>query len=334
MGSSVRLALVGALVTLLVACSPYSYSTEIAKVSDGVNKLSDAFTSGLDNIASDRIASTQITIIDNRNSGKQVLVSPNCERSNAKPGEDPCALYLDGTAPPTLTPAERDRAKAMEAIKVLKDYANALAAVTNAADRTAYDAAVGNLAAAVGTLTAAANAAVPGASAALSAAVNIFGWLVGAALDEQRYDSLKKAVTKVNEPVLDGDPRSAIRIVTDTLGSGLVAIKVARMEILGNEVDALVGGLNKGGLSEEAYRKRLVDAQAALAVIDGLRKSDARGAASNLAEAHEKLAKAIADPDKNRAAFLKAVGDFGEKVGALEAALKATSPGATAKKGS
>lgn len=334
MESYLRLALLGAFATLLASCSPYSYSKEIAKVSDNVNKLSDAFTSGLDNIASDRIANTQISIIDGRTSGKQILISPNCERSSAKAGEDPCTLYLDGTTPPTLTPAEKDRAKAMEAIKVLKDYANALAAVTNAGDRTAYDAAVGNLAAAVGTLTAAANLALPGSSAALSAAVNVFGWLVGTALDEQRYDTLKKAVTKVNQPVKEDDPRSAIRIVTGTLGSGLLAIKGARMELLGNEVDALVAGLNKGGLSEDAYRKRLIEAQAALAVIDGLRKSDPSGAARDLAEAHEKLAKAIADPDKNRAAFLKAVGDFGEKVGTLEAALKASSPGASAKKGS
>jgi hypothetical protein len=317
------------------ACSPYSFSKEVASMSGGVDKLSDAFSAGYDGLAADRAAKNQIKMIDER---KTIIVAPSCEtrRVRSDNGTALCILYIQGTEPPTLTDAEQTRAVTMESVRVLKDYANALAAVTNAADRTAYDAAIAQLAGAVGTMATAVDVVAPGASVVAPAAVNVVGWLFGTALDQQRYDSLKSAVNIVGKPLPDQanrDPDSPIRVVTRALGKGLYMLKVARMEVLGVEVDVLVDGLNNRKWSDDAYRKRLIDAQTTLAMADALRRSDPRGATADLANAHDKLVLAVNDPAKNYGNLLKALGDFTDKVTAVHSALTAMSTPAT-KKGS
>jgi hypothetical protein len=245
---------------------------------------------------------------------------------------------MQGEKPPKLTDAEQTRAVTMEAVRILKEYANALAAVTNAADRAAYDAAVAQLAGAVGTLTTPAESVAPGVSTLAPAAVNVVGWLFGTALDQQRYDSLKSAINLVGKPLPDdsnADPDSPIRVVTRAFGNGLFMLKVARMEVLGGEVDVLVDGLNDRKWSDDAYRKRLADAQTTLAMANALRKSDPKGAAADLAKAHDKLVLAVNDPTRNYTSLLKAVGEFTDKVTAVHSALTAMStPATTSKKGS
>jgi hypothetical protein len=60
---------------------------------------------------------------------------------------------------------------------------------------------VTQLSGAVGNLAQFADAAAPGASVVAPAAVNLAGWVVGTALDQDRYDSLKKAVNAVSVPM-------------------------------------------------------------------------------------------------------------------------------------
>ena len=56
-------------------CSPYSFSKEVASISDGVNKVSDAFSAGYDNLAEDRAKRVQTTILDTR---PRVLTAASC----------------------------------------------------------------------------------------------------------------------------------------------------------------------------------------------------------------------------------------------------------------
>lgn len=156
----------------LAACSPYSYSKEVSAISTGVTQLSNGFTSGYTALASDRESETQLTLTDTR---ARVSVATSCDDPTSKL---PCGLYRFGGSAPALSAIEQDRSKTMEAIAVLKGYADALAAVTNAADRTAYDAAVAQLSGAVGTLAKTADPAAPGVSTVAPAFVNIIGWLV------------------------------------------------------------------------------------------------------------------------------------------------------------
>lgn len=319
---------------LCAGCSPYSYSKEVASISDGVNKVAGAFSAGYDNLAEDRAKRVETTILDTR---PRVLTAPSCDRVLPPPGGfSPCALYVFGTPEPSLSPAEQTRAETTKYIKHLKDYANALAAVTNAADRSAYDAAVAQLSGAIGGLAQAANPVAPGIGAVAPAAVNLLGWLFGTALDQQRYESLRRAVTAVGMPLPDDtnpDPNSPIRVVARTFGKGLLMLKVARLTVLQNEVAALVRGLNTRGYSDEAYRRRLTETQTTLAVLDALRRSDPIGVTADLADAHDKLVLAINDPGRNYASLIKAVGDFHDKASALQAAMAAMSKSPASTKG-
>jgi hypothetical protein len=322
------------LLALVAGCSPYSFSKETAAMSDGVNKISDAFSTGYSSLAADRANRVQTTILDSR---ERVRVAPICQVSDAKhDGTELCALYV-GKDEPRLAPAEQTHPDTSKAIKRLKDYANALAAVTNAADRTAYDAAVAQLSGAVGTITTKLDAVEPGISTLAPAAVNVVGWLFGTALDQQRYASLKRAITTVGLPVADDhnkDPDSPIRVVTRAFGKGLLMLKISRLGVLQNELAALVRGLNERGLGNDAYRSRLTDSQTTLATIVALRQSDPTGAASDLADAHDALVLAVSDPTKNYTALVKALGDFTDKVSALHTALTKMSKTSTSKTGS
>jgi hypothetical protein len=232
---------------------------------------------------------------------------------------------------------EQLRPKTMAALKVLKEYAKALAAVTNATDRAAYDAAVAQLAGAVGDLAKNAEVVAPGIGAVSTAAVNVLGWMVGTALDQQRFDSLRTGINLVGKPLPDDknpDPDSPIHIVARTFGDGLEALQQARMESLTDEANALTAGL-KHDLSTAAYRQRMIEAQAIVATLDAVRKADARGAAQDLADAHDKLVEAVNDPARSYSSLVTSIGSFADKVAAVHAALTAMSTPATAtKKGS
>jgi hypothetical protein len=299
----------------LAACSPYSYPKEVSAISTGVDQLSDGFTSGYAALAADRTAQVQLDLTSAR---AKVTLPKSCSNPQS---QLPCTLYRFGGTEPTLSAIEQDRDKTMVALGVLKDYAHALAAVTNAADRTSYDAAVAQLSGAVGALAKNADAVAPGVSTVAPAIVNIVGWLVGTALDQQRFDSLKAAITAVGTPQANGN--IPINTVAMTLGDGLLALSTERQTVLGNEADALVKPLGPS-LSDAAYRQRLSDAQAVVVVLDGLRRADPIAAAKGLVKAHKALVAAVNDPSRNYPALLKAVGDFVDQATALQTALTTT----------
>jgi hypothetical protein len=216
----------------------------------------------------------------------------------------------------------------MVLLKALKDYAQALVAVTNAADRAAYNAAVAQLASTVGTIAEDAGPYGAAASTEAPAAVNLIGWIVGTALDRQRFDSLKAGVIAVSTPFSDGKhcavgKTTPIDCVATEAGAGLYALALARREVLVKEVNVLTDPLGPS-LTDAAYRQRFSDAQAVLAVLDGLRQADPNAAAAGLVKAHEALVAAVDDPSRNYPSLVKAVRDFADQAAALHSALTAT----------
>jgi hypothetical protein len=325
----------------LAGCSPYSYSKEISAMSDGVGKLSDAYTGSFTAIAADRAAQTQAQAASMRSIGQKpaVKLAGTCTAEFVKDGDNPCVVYVAGEGEPQWSHAELDSKAAKDALKVLKNYADALAAVTNAKDRSDYDTAVGQLSGAVGTVL---SPVAPGPSVAVSAGINVFGWLVGTALDEQRYDTLRKAVLTVGLPPPPEDkksvprlangcynpdttppvPRAPIRVITDTLCTGLETLAAQQRLSLRASAFALLDAVNDGSLTNAEYTKALGDAQAAFANLEALRKANPGSAANGLADAHDKLVEAVQNPTKNYTALMKAIGDFADKVSAAVAALK------------
>jgi hypothetical protein len=311
-----------ALLVGLAACSsPYNFSREVGAFGTGVAQLSDGFNSGYAALAADRAALAQLQLTGNR---AKVAIAKSCfaiPRQSSQ-NEVPCELYRSGGSPPARSEIEQARNKTTVLLAALKDYAQALVAVTNAADRAAYDAAVGQLASAVGAI--ASNAGPQGAAigTVAPAAVNLTGWVVGAALDQQRFDSLKAGVDAVGRPLPDGKT-IAIDAVAREAGAGLFALALAQREVLVNELNTLTHSLGPS-LTDAAYRQRLNDAQAIAAVLDRLRLTDPTATANALINAHRALVAAVDDPGRDYSSLVTAVNDFADQAAALHAALSAT----------
>jgi hypothetical protein len=304
----------------IAGCSPYNFSQEVGAVSTGVDQLSDGFTLGYAALAADRAAEIQLDLTGSR---VKVAMASSCLVPAPKSSQDqvPCGLYRFGGTPPGLSGIEKLRDKTTAMLAVLRAYAHALMAVTNAADRTAYNAAVAQLSSTIGSLAQAAGPHGAAASMVAPAAVNLIGWVVGTSLDEQRFESLKAGVTAASTPL----PNGAIPIdyVAITAGDGLFALSQARQAVLIAEVQILTNRLGPS-LTDAAYRQGLSDAQAVVAVLDGLRQADPTGAAAGLVKAHAALVAAVNDPTRNYPGLLKAVRDFANQSAALQAALTAT----------
>ena len=302
------------LVLGLAACSPYGFSKEITAFSQGVDSLSSGFADGYAQLAADREAVLELDLTGAR---APVAISPSCSdaRINA-----PCLVFKRGAAEPKATPIEGLRGPTIDALTVLGDYAHALAAVSNAGDRADFDKAVAQLSGSIGQLAQFADAAAPGTSAAAPAVVSFAGWVFGTALDQQRFDSLKAAVTAAGTAPPGKD--SPIAAVTKRLGAGLVALRDQRAAVAQQEVDRLSRRLQPS-LSDSDYRQGLSDLKAAVAVQYGLTQSDPTETATALAQAHDALLAALEDPKRNYPALLKAVNDFASQATALRNALAA-----------
>ena len=316
----------------LASCSPYSFSKEVTTISTGVDQVSAGYTQGYTALAADRAASTQFDLISTRS---KAAFSPSCRLAVGELPESrlPCALYPAGSSAPAPSDVERKRGQIMSTLSVLREYAHALAAVTNAADRAAYDAAVAQLSGAAGALAENADAAAPGVSVVAPAAVNLLGWLVGTGLDQQRFDSLKAAVNGVDNPTPSGV--KPMHTVVAVLALGLENLRKVRLTVLVGQARKMVVALGPS-LSDSAYRQQFVDAQALITVIDGLRHSDPGGTVHGMESAHGALVAAVNDPARSYSDLVRALGDFADKAAALQTAFAATAApaAAVAKKGS
>ena len=310
-------------------CSPYNFSKEVSAISAGVDQVSTGFTTGFDSLAADRASAMRLQLTATR--GK-IAIATACFLPPPKPPAEqlPCTVYEQGEEQPMPTAIEQKRVRTMAVVTVLTDYAHALAAVTNAADRTAFNAAVSQLSSAVGALAKEAGPAAPGLSTVAPAGVNFVGWLVGTALDAQRFESLKAGVTAASSSV-DSQGDSAFSVVVTVLGDGLTALNAQRKAVLTQEIGILRGQLQPS-LSDAAYRQGLTDLESLLVVLDGLRQTDPAAAVTSLIKAHQALLAAVDDPSRNYPSLVKAVSDFASQAANLQTALGAkTTPASAAK---
>jgi hypothetical protein len=300
-------------VACLAGCTPYDFGKEINNFGAGVDQLSAAFTTGYTNLAEDLSFQRQLSLDDSK---AKVLIASSCgvPIGTLAQSQQPCALFPSGQPAPALTDLQKMQPATVKVLKVLTDYAHALEAVTSAADRAAYDAASKRLEAAVGNLAAAANAVAPGAGVIAPVAVSVAAWVVGAALDRDRFDSLRRGVNAADGPV---------KTVATTLGIGLEAVRNDRLTALYETTVALVKPLGPR-LNEAAYKQRLTEAETTRATLDAVRQSNPAGATASLVEAHEKLVTAVNDPEGSFASMTTAVGDFADQAKALQHALSAS----------
>ncbi len=242
----------GLLILLEVAaCSPYNFSPEVMIFSSDVDQVSQGFSTTYAALATDRTERFQTELIDGRaaivsSKSCEVAVSPDVSGSEA-----PCQLYRQGGAASQPSDVEVALKRTKDTLQpALQNYTHALAAVTNAADRAAYDAAVGQLASALCGITKAAGPTGAAACQGVTAGVDIIGWLIGQRLDNQRFDSLKAAVNAVGSA--PEGRNSAMKIITDALGKGLRDARDKRLSTAERGA-----GLRENAARANAERRRL-----------------------------------------------------------------------------
>jgi hypothetical protein len=219
----------------------------------------------------------------------------------------------------------------LEALKVLTDYAHALQAVTNAADRAAFDSAAARLNASVTALGKAAGPQGAAASAAFSAGFSIFAWVLGQELDQQRFDTLKEAVNLAAGPeqlvgpdqwVCPEHSFCPVRLVTSGLVLALDLVSQAQQQILYETTKELIKPLGPG---YKNYAARLATASQTKGLLIQLEQTKPSQVTDALVKAHNALRDAVNDPKQNFSNFATAAGQFAGIAEALKSAL-ATPP--------
>jgi hypothetical protein len=318
--------------TFLVGCSsPYQFSHEISSFRTGVDDVSSAYTTGYNNLANDR--QTYQALIFGDTSAKLKLTT-SC--NPAAPSALPCDFYRQGEPQPSPSdPAlESSRPKTLGALKVVTDYAHALQAVTNAADRAAFDSAASRLNASVTALLAKVpNPAVAASGAAFSVGFNVFAWVFGQALDQERFDTLKQDVNLANGPLQRDDHKGlacpeqsvcSVQSVAKGLGTELDAISQARQLVVYDTVNALIKPLGPG---YKNYTARQAAASQTKALLIQLEQTNPSRVTDALIKAHNALRDAVNDPKQSFSNLATAVGQFAGLAEALKNAL--TTPAKT-----
>jgi hypothetical protein len=298
--------------SVTVGCSsPYQFSNEISTFSTGVDNLRSAYTTGYSNLATDRQTLQTLNFDD---TSAKLLLARSCF-----PGGDstlPCDFYPQGGPQPYPSdPAlASSQPRTLDTLNVLTNYAHALQAVTNAADRAAFDSAAARLNASVTALGKAAGPQGAAASAAFSAAFNIFAWVVGQELDQERFDTLKQDVNLAAGPV---------QTIAKGLGTDLDAISQARRQVLIDTIKALIAPLRPG---YKNYLAREATATQTKAVLIQLIQTKPTQVTDALIKAHDALRDAVNDPKGSFGNFATEVGKFADLAEALKSALTTPTP--------
>lgn len=336
-----------ALLAVLAGCSPYPYASSVKTFSDGVTTVTDALVK---NEASIRTARAEAGRFRRRDldrrppmtfaaecvlpgssvpceqveRGVQKAAASTTPASAADAAVTPLAQASDayqcpvvpGTdAPPDAPKPESVKVTVGLIAKTLRDYAKALAAVTNAADRAALDAAVGDLSGSAGGLAGTIGmSGGPAASAAISgvvtASVSLAGLVLGTALDYRRLEALDTAVRATCLPM-----QTLGQTVDTLIATRLTGIAAYRLQ----SVQTILSGMRPTMGRDEYFRR---DNE-----IDGLLAAGIAPPDPNLhpgldlRKAHDALVKAVVNREGQTLALIEAVGRFAEAADALETAL-------------
>jgi hypothetical protein len=286
-------------VTLTAGCSPYVYGPEIESFSRSVNSVRSSYQSGRDLAAGDFDIERQRAWLARR---EPFQITPNC----ASPAE-PCRLVPISAQRRAAEEARRTQLAAEVAniqalgpvIDRLASYASALAAVTNQADRKAFDDAVGQLSKnATELVTAAAPFVGPSAAPAaivIPTVIALGGQIAGTVLDAERFNALRQATTEA-APTISG--------LSTKIGDALDELaKSSRDRLLGR----LLASTNVRRTGGQSYAEILAQTQADVDALNALRGVDGKALGKALGDAHTALRDALADPQRQLRPLREAV---------------------------
>jgi hypothetical protein len=279
----------------LGGCSPYVFSDEIGTIAQGTTDLdvsvhNDYAQYKLALVAHDRT----IRILEK----SHIVLSSGCSNIS----DTPCAIVVPGSGPVSNRTLAEENAAYSES-GALKRYATALKAITNASDRTALDAATSKVAASFAGVTGAVPVAAP-VGLVGSAVINLVGWIIGTALDNERFHALSWAVNTQQKNVA-------------TIATGLGD----HMDDVIRAHDSLLfGDANKAaervGPASRNYVAAYDGVGTSVADINSL-KANPRKTAQALIDAHDKLVDAVNDPNRQLQSLEQDVAKFAELASAL-----------------
>lgn len=335
-------ALCVALACVLTGCSPYMFSSDVQSFSTKVSSIDASYKMANQQIAAEKQLADRIVWVRDRT---HLTMGPGCNLDSTDPS--PCELVAwpapaakpvpavpAKPAPPDICPAPAAPSPAMvsERAATLKplqranllnafdNYAAALAAVTKASDRAAFDTASAKLSAAVGSLTQSA-AGLTGAGAAgtlAKATTDMALWLVGQSLDYQRLEELRRGTEATCEPV---------HVLAKALGVVLKDQRGIRLSGLQDLITLRVNALDRARVnkktSDAAYGSLIDDAESAVGAYQMVRATDPMAAAEALSNAHDALVLAVRNNTGESAALVASLQSFAQKADALAAAAAA-----------
>jgi hypothetical protein len=351
-----------ALCSVLAACSPYVFSDNTQAFSKAMASIDTSYKDTGQKIQDEQQQAAHIEWIRDR---PRLMPGPGCKASAAdSKGTEPCDIVRpdqpqagklpvpEAPAPKAKPPADVCQAdpealpvdvevqakkaaklSRTDLLKAVDNYIAALAAVSNAQDRTDFDNAAAKVSAAVGTLVQTAAGATPAAPAAgtagavAKATTNAVLWLVGQGLDYQRLQELRRGTEAACEPM---------HVLSK-------AIAVVLEEQRGNRLDGLrtlvileVQAVNMLGAraTAQAYGSAIDDSQAAANAYQTVRVTDPQAMGQALSDAHDALVVAVRNNNGEFAALVASLEAFGQRVGDIATAASTSSrpqPAAAAK---
>jgi hypothetical protein len=303
------------------ACSPYVFTPEISGFSTGVSALVSSYQTGRQSVST---ITEQEREQANAAARKRLLLLPGCDQrdpSGTPPKLPDCAIVPFGAAgAPAPTTAEQALADAAPAFDALKAYAEALEAVSKAADEKTLNTATQNLATAAGSLTGAVaklDPAAKGASAAIKPLGGLLGQGIAIYLDERRYDALRDTV-----PSLD----PAVQTLGRTVTAALLDIRAHQLGRLQQQMAAQAEPLEMASVAKlkpSDYQAQLSALSATVSAFNLARASDPSQAVAAMQSAHAKLAEALRDGTGEQAAVLETIGGFVAAAQTVDTATKA-----------
>ena len=319
------------LLATVSACSPYVYEAEIGKISDSIGLLEQASASGQAALLADR-RETILVKAANAPRSDLVLSGSECGETRSLTPR-PCHALIVGESAAELTEqevrilrgvkgtTEKDSEPGLKGIlAALNGYARALRAITNAEDRTRFDAAVGSLAQSATQLAALAGPKGAAVGAVSGAAIQAAGAVVAISLDARRLAVLRETV-----PAMHGTESApgAVPVLAKDVKKGLSLIRGERIRAVAARQGDLDTGLRRAVASRnDAHIVRVVAELDKLATTLGtLNQSDPDGTVEALVKAHKRLVDALEDDERQLKPLIDATSDLLTKATAVKDAL-------------
>ncbi|OIQ82493.1 hypothetical protein GALL_357150 [mine drainage metagenome] len=307
--------------TLLSACAPYAYNSEITSFANSVNTVVSTHQTGKQAIAIQIAQQQQAAHIAAKD---RLDLLPGCDSvdpSGNPPKLKDCTVVKFGEVhAPKATPELIHLANDEPLFAALKAYVTALTAVSNAEDDAALTKATQSFTSAASGLTDAVAKLAPEtpSSALVTSAGGVLGQGISLYLNSRRLAVLRTIVSAVDPSIIT---------LGQTVETDLYVIRAHQIRQMQKELHADVATFQAetvDKLNESDYQTKLVALQTKVAAFNQARAADPKAIAKAMVNAHHQLAVALQNKSEQILPVLTAVADFSSAAGQMKTAIDAS----------